>query len=84
MLGPPSASCWSGDAHAHTCQTCTDMLHGKHTEEFKASVQEPQQDDEGNWSVRKNGVRKVLGLLKGQPKMSVPAHMLGSSKTAEL
>ena len=47
-------------------------------------MQEPQQDDEGNWSGLKNGVRKVLGLLKGQPKKSAPAHMLGSSKTAEL
>ena len=63
---------------------CTDLLHRKHTEGFNASVQEPQQDDSGDWLGLKNGVRKVLGLLKGQPKNLAPAHMLGSSKTAEL
>ena len=47
-------------------------------------MQEPQQDDQRKWSGLKNGVRKVLGLLKGEPKKLASAHMLGSSKTAEL
>ena len=47
-------------------------------------MQEAQQDDQGNWSGLQNSVRKVLGVLKGQPKKLAPAHMLGSSKTAEL
>lgn len=81
ILALPSASCWSADAHAHTC---TDLLHRNYTQEFDASVQEPQQDDQGDGLGLKNGVRKVLGLLKGQAKKLAPAHMLGSSKTAEL